>query len=209
MQVPLCIGVADRWTPFGEHGHRPGAVSGHRALAEHIVEQAAAQGFDIAKAEELAARPRHHHPADFADPDKRIPVVPLLVNINMTPLPQPDALLSGSASPLSRRSRASAADARVAVIGTGGLSHWLFVPRMGEIAAEFDRMVMREIAAGRAEQLAKLSAAEIVEQSGNGGIEIVTWLMAAATMPGSAGVEVFYEPMPEWLTGMGGMAIPA
>ena len=144
----------------------------------------------------------------FADPDKRIPVVPLLVNINMTPLPRPDRCYRLGLA-LKQAIDGFGPDARVAVIGTGGLSHWLFVPRMGEIAVEFDRMVMREIAAGRAEQLAKLTAADVVAQSGNGGIEIVTWLMAAATMPGRAGVEVFYEPTPEWLTGMGGMAIPA
>jgi 2'-aminobiphenyl-2,3-diol 1,2-dioxygenase large subunit len=98
---------------------------------------------------------------------------------------------------------------RVAVIGTGGLSHWLFVPRMGEVASDFDRMVLAELAAGRAEKLARLSAAEIVEKSGNGGLEIVAWLMAAATVPGRNGEAVFYEPMPEWLTGMGGLAIAA
>ena len=44
MQIPLCIGVADRWTPFGELGIDRAPFPGHRALAEHIVEQAAAAG---------------------------------------------------------------------------------------------------------------------------------------------------------------------
>ena len=99
LQVPLCIGVADRWTPFGELGIDRAPFPGHRALAEHIVEQAAVQGFDIAKAEELAPDHGITIPLMFADPDKRIPAVPLLVNINMTPLPRPDAVLPARPRP--------------------------------------------------------------------------------------------------------------
>ena len=33
------------------------------------------------------------------------------------------------------------------------------------------------------------------------------WLMAAATLPGRKGHEIYYEPVPQWSTGMGGIAI--
>jgi len=207
-QIPLCIGVADSWTPFGEMGLDRSPFPGHRALAEHIVADAAIAGFDIAKAEEL--QPDHGIvlPLSFADPGKRIPVVPVLININMTPLPRPDRCYRLGQVIKSAVER-FAGNERVAVIGTGGLSHWLFQPRMGEVAEAFDRMALAEIAAGRAEALSKLSAGEIVERSGNGGIELVAWLAAAATVPGRPGTAVYYEPMPEWLTGMGGVAIAA
>ena len=80
---------------------------GQRALAGHILDHAAAAGFDIAKAEEL--KPDHGIalPLAFVDPDKRLPVVPLLVNINMTPRRGRTAATSWAAS--SRRPwRASA-----------------------------------------------------------------------------------------------------
>jgi aromatic ring-opening dioxygenase catalytic subunit (LigB family) len=208
MQIPLCIGIADRWTPFGEMGLDPAPFPGHRALAEHIVASAAEGGFDIAKGEDIQPDHGITLPLAFTDPAKRLPVVPVLININMTPLPRPDRCYRlGQA--IKRAVESYPGAERVVVVGTGGLSHWLFVPRMGEVAEAFDRMVLKEIAAGRAAALARLSAAEIVERAGNGGIEIVTWLAAAATVPDRAGVEVYYEPMPEWLTGMGGLAIAA
>jgi hypothetical protein len=33
------------------------------------------------------------------------------------------------------------------------------------------------------------------------------WIFAAATVPQSRGEEIFYEPMPEWITGLGGIAL--
>ena len=208
MQVPLCIGIADRWTPFGEMGLDPRPFPGHRALAEHIVATAADEGYDIAKAEEIQPDHGITLPLHFIDPPKKLRVVPVLININMTPLPKPERCYR-----LGKVIRAAVESfpgkERVAVVGTGGLSHWLFQPQMGQVAESFDRMCLKEIAAGRAEALAKMSAAEIVEKAGNGGIELVAWLAAAATMPGKGGTELYYEPMPEWLTGMGGIAIAA
>jgi 2'-aminobiphenyl-2,3-diol 1,2-dioxygenase large subunit len=173
------------------------------------VARAAAAGFDIAKAEELEPDHGIALPLRFADPARRIPVVPVLINVNMTPLPQPARCYRLGQMLKDAIESFGGPTTRVAVLGTGGLSHWLCVPRMGEVAVEFDRMVLREITEGRAERLAQMSAEEVVAKSGNGGIEIVTWLMAAATVPGRTGLTVYYEPMPEWLTGMGGVALAA
>ena len=93
------------------------------------------------------------------------------------------------------------------MIGAGGLSHWLNVPGMGTVNRDFDRRVIDALASGRGEELASLSIGEIVDQGGNGGAEILTWMMAAATCPGATGEEIYYESMPEWFTGMGGVAL--
>jgi 2'-aminobiphenyl-2,3-diol 1,2-dioxygenase, large subunit len=208
MQVPICVGVADRWTPFGDMDIEKVPFPGHRAFAEHFVTHAASKGYDIAKSEELQPDHGIALPRTFADPQRKIPVVPVLININMTPLPSPKRIYQ-LGKVLKEAIEAFPGDLRIAVLGTGGLSHWLFMPRMGEIAVDFDKMCLSEIAAGHAEKLANLPAQEIVDKSGNGGIELVIWLMAAATVEGKKGEQVYYEPMPEWLTGMGGLAIPA
>jgi len=93
------------------------------------------------------------------------------------------------------------------VIGSGGLSHWLRIPGAGRVAEDYDRKVLELIAAGRAEELAKLSADQIVENAGNGGLEIMNWMMMAATVPGRKGETIYYEAIPEWFTGMGGIAM--
>jgi 2'-aminobiphenyl-2,3-diol 1,2-dioxygenase large subunit len=208
MQVPLCVGVADTWTPFGEMGIDRSPFSGHRDFAMHLATKASASGFDMAQAEELEPDHGIMIPLMFADPDRKRAVVPVLININMTPLPSPERCYRlGKVIRDAVDSFPSAE--RVAVIGTGGLSHWIFLPQMGEVAEEFDRQLLRDFAEGRAQDLATLSADEIVDRSGNGGIEIVNWLVAAAAVNGNGGTEVFYEPVPEWLTGMGGVAFTA
>ena len=78
---------------------------------------------------------------------------------------------------------------------------------MGEVNTAFDREVLDKFTAGRSGELAALSVADIVKQGGNGGIEILTWMMTAATCPGAPGEEIYYEAMPEWFTGMGGIAL--
>ena len=43
--------------------------------------------------------------------------------------------------------------------------------------------------------------------AGNGGLEIINWMMMAATVAGKKGSAVYYEPMNQWFTGMGGVAM--
>jgi len=43
--------------------------------------------------------------------------------------------------------------------------------------------------------------------AGRSGLEVMHWIFAAATVPQARGEEIFYEPMPEWITGMGGIAL--
>jgi len=208
-QIPLMVGVADEYVPFGDMGIAKRPFPGHRALAELFVEHAAERGYDIAKAEELQPDHGITLPLLFCNPGYTMPVVPVLINTNMTPLPRPKRCYGLGTVLREAIECYLPANERVAVIGTGGLSHWLNVPGMGNVNVEFDRYVIDEITAGRAEHLATLSAADFVEKSGNGGIETVAWLMAAATLPGRKGSEIYYEPMPTWLTGMAGIAIPA
>ena len=209
LQPPFTVGVADAYTPFGEMGVPRRPFRGARALGETLVEVAAERGFDLAKAEALDPDHGVALPLMFANPDGATPVVPLIVNINMSPLPKPGRCyaLGGVLRETIERHRPDGE--RVVVMGTGGLSHWVNIPGMGRVNEAFDRMVIDKIVAGRAEELTSLSPSEIVEQSGNGGMEIVNWIMAAATLPGRTGERIYYEPIPQWLTGVGGIALAA
>lgn len=207
LQPPFAVGVADEYVPFGDMEIPRVPFPGHRAFAEAFVERAAEEGFDLAKAEEYAPDHGVALPLLFANPERRVPVVPILVNINMQPIPAPKRCLRLAGVLRESIERDLPAGARAVVLGTGGLSHWLNVPGMGTVNTAFDRKVLDLFAAGRSGELGALSVAEIVEQGGNGGIEIVTWMMAAATCPGAPSEEIYYEAMPEWFTGMGGIAL--
>lgn len=137
--------------------------------------------------------------------DREVPVVPVVVNTLHPPYPSLRRCWS-----LGRALRSvieEQEDApRVAVIGTGGLSHWVGLARAGEINAAFDRTVIGALQAGNAEQILEMSDDDI-DAAGNGAHEIRAWVVAA----GVAGSEPFellaYEPVPPWLTGTGVMAV--
>jgi 2'-aminobiphenyl-2,3-diol 1,2-dioxygenase large subunit len=209
LQPPFCVGVSDTFLPFGDMDIEQLPRRGSRGFAQAFVERAALSGFDVAKAEEF--RPDHGIalPLTMIDPDRKIPIVPLLVNINMDPSPTPSRCYALGNALRAAIESDRPEDERVAIVATGGLSHWLNIPRHGEVSEQFDRYVMNAIISGRAPELARMSCAEIVAQGGNGGLEILNWLIAAATVPGRSGEIIYYEPIPEWFTGMGGIVLTA
>ena len=182
---------------------------GHRGFAEALVAHASSRGFDLAKAEELQPDHGVALPMMFIDPARKVPIVPLLVNINMEPVPAPARCHALGGVLRETIDKHRPASERVAVLATGGLSHWLNIPRHGEVSEAFDRQVLGAFERGQPESLTRLTPAQIIEQGGNGGLEIVNWLLAAGAAPGWRGEVVYYEPMPEWFTGMGGMELRA
>ncbi|HSE95016.1 MAG TPA: protocatechuate 3,4-dioxygenase, partial [Methylomirabilota bacterium] len=92
--------------------------------------------------------------------------------------------------------------ARVALVGAGGLSHWVGMPGMGRINVDFDRWFLDRLAAGRADEVTTLTDAE-VDRAGNGAHEIRSWLTVAGAMPGRRARVLAYEPVTAWVTGMG------
>jgi aromatic ring-opening dioxygenase catalytic subunit (LigB family) len=208
MQVGLAVGVADEFTTLGDMGLAPATFPGHRDFAEAFTRFAARRDYELVQIEEV--RPDHGMavPKLFIDPKNEIPTVPVYINAIMPVPPSPGRCyrLGGVLREMVETTRP--ADERVVVIGLGGLSHWLCMPPQGKVAEEFDRDFMARMIAGRSDELAKIGTEELLEASGNGGLELTAWLfMAGAMPPGAVGENLFYEAMPEWITGMGGLAL--
>jgi aromatic ring-opening dioxygenase LigB subunit len=91
---------------------------------------------------------------------------------------------------------------RVAVVGCGGLSHWIGNPRVGDIDEEFDRWFLDRLAAGEVDQVLDMPDEEI-ELAGNGNHELRTWVAVAGVMGGAPSRTLAYEPIAPWITGMG------
>ena len=70
------------------------------------------------------------------------------------------------------------------------------------INADFDRSFLAALEQGRALDYAGYDDATLEHEAGNGAHELRTWLIAAAAT-GGRGRALAYEPMPEWLNGMG------
>ena len=72
-----------------------------------------------------------------------------------------------------------------------------------DINAQFDRQCLEWLAAGDADSLCRLTFDEIEEKAGNGGHEIRNWIAMLGTVAGATGTVIAYEPVTEWICGMG------
>jgi protocatechuate 4,5-dioxygenase beta chain len=92
---------------------------------------------------------------------------------------------------------------RVAVIGSGGISHWVGSAQMGRVNQAFDREVIGHALSGDLDALCGLSDDYILEHGGEGGMEIRNFACAMGAVPGARGELLGYEAVPEWVTGLG------
>lgn len=177
-------------------------------LAQFIVSEGLDNGVDFALSQELPLDHAEVVPLSFITPQWNIPIVPIVVNAFAPPMPslkrcwQVGAFVRETIErwPLQRR---------VAVVGTGGISHWVGPPETGRVNAEFDRWFLQCLVEGKAaEVIEQYKKAEDLEKvAGNGGQEIRDWLAVAGAMPSRLQPRVLaYEPIPQWATGTGVMA---
>ena len=76
-------------------------------------------------------------------------------------------------------------DARVVIIGSGGLSHQLDGQRAGFVNKEFDLLFMEKLV-NDPMWVTRYSVPELVELTGTQGIELLIWLTARGALPGGA-----------------------
>ena len=70
------------------------------------------------------------------------------------------------------------------------------------VNAEWDRWFLERLSAGDVDAVAALGHEGIEEHAGSGGQEVRTWLIGAAAARAPL-AWTSYEPVPEWITGMG------
>lgn len=206
LQPAFALGCADSYTPLGDMDIPREPMAGAGVFADGLLRHLDGAGFDLARAETLEPDHGIALPLRIINPGGRIPVAPLLVNINRTPPPSP-ARCYALGEAIGAYIRSADCPQRVAVLGTGGLSHWIATPGMGRVNADFDRQVLGLLTEGRAAEIATWSTEHILENAGNGGLEIMCWLAMAGTVAGARGQMLYYEPIESWFTGMGALAM--
>lgn len=177
----FAMGVADRYEIADEgYGPRPvPPVIGAPDLSEHLVRELIDDGFDLATLAQLDVDHGLTVPLSVYCPSPGdawpCPVVPLLVNVIQYPQPTAARCLAlGKA--LGRAIRSYPDNSKIAVFGTGGMSHQLAGARAGLINPDFDRLFLSLIETDP-ERLAKLTREELIEAAGTEGIELIMWLV--------------------------------
>jgi aromatic ring-opening dioxygenase catalytic subunit (LigB family) len=130
-----------------------------------------------------------------------LPLVPLLVNDLEAPMPSIKRCFAWGR--LLRRAIESYPEPlRVAVLGTGGLSHSIGEPTMGLIDEEFDHACIKHFENGEEREMDAFLT-EALPRTGNGAQEMRDWVIAHAAA-GSTGFELIdYFPSPATLVGAG------
>jgi len=176
-------------------------VPGHPEFAKALVREAINSGFDLSFSEELLLDHGTMVPLHFITPNMDVPVVPIILNNVMEPMPPLRRIYQ--LGNMIRQVIASRPKAeKVVIIGTGGISHWVGTPEMGLINVEFDEKFLDGIEKGNGEGLAELSNEEI-GKGGNGAHEIRNWIGVMGALPGVKGEVYAYEPIVPWVTGSG------
>jgi protocatechuate 4,5-dioxygenase beta chain len=200
------LGCADDFSPADE-GYGPRKVpmvEGDSEFSSHIAESLIFDEFDMAIANEMDVDHGLTVPLTVmygkaeAWPCR---VIPLCVNV--IKYPQPTANRCFNLGKAVRRAVESyPKDLRVAVFGTGGMSHQLQGERAGLINQEFDQMFLNNLQ-DNPEKLAKIGHTEFLRESGSEGIEMIMWLIARGAMEKPREAYRFYHvPMSNTAAGL-------
>lgn len=200
-RVPtFAIGVRDDYELADEgYGRRPlPNVRGNPDLSWHMVDELIHAEFDMTVCQEMKVDHGLLVPMPLLfshDPDWDVKVVPLVVNVIQHPLPTNQRCYKlGQA--IRKAVENFPGSERVAVIGTGGMSHQLHGERFGHINPEFDKKWL-DLIERDPQALIKLSHKEIMQEAGAESVELIMWL----TMRGALTENVkchqsyYYAPM--------------
>jgi len=171
MSVPSRAAV--RWA---FHGDVPEAYPGHPALGRHIVEQLMGQHFDVAQFTKQHEARSLGHAFTFVrrrlmDADRIIPMIPVLINTYLMPNQPSAARCFAFGRALANAIRTWPGTERIAVVASGGLSHFV-------IDTELDKTVLEGLANSDESVLSSLPKDKL--QMGSS--EILNWIVAGGAL---------------------------
>jgi aromatic ring-opening dioxygenase catalytic subunit (LigB family) len=171
-------------------------IPGNATLSQQLIQEIM-QTVDVAFAEEWRFDHGIMVPLSFLTPQYNLPVVPVNVNCQGPPLtPLHRAWAFGEAL----RRAADRVPQRLALIGTGGISHWPATPDSGKINESWDRDFLDRWVRNDKAALLAYTDPETYRDAGQGGFEIRTFISVAAAARGG-GHLVHYRPIPIFAVG--------
>jgi aromatic ring-opening dioxygenase catalytic subunit (LigB family) len=196
-----CIGMGESYSgPIEDEkwlAIRRTAVPGNADLSRRLIE-GVLPSIDVAYAEEWQFDHGIMVPLNFLTPRYDLPVIPVNINCQGPPLtPLARAYEFGRAL----RRACDAQPERIALIGTGGISHWPATPDSGTINEDWDRAFLERFLANRRTELVAYTDEETLRDAGQGGFEIRTFIAVAGATEGASGELLFYAPIPIFAVG--------
>lgn len=174
----------------------------HREMAEDFLDTLIRNDFDIAYSEDAVLGHAFAVPFEYVLEKRNILLVPFFTNVYLPPLPTPKrcAALGGAIAKI-----IEGRPERVAIIASGGMSHYPGTSKYTQPEYDFDRWMIAQFEVGNIDALLNMTV-EQLDEAGN--TEMLTW----ATMFGAVGAHPgeLVQYTPTWHHGHGYMRfIPA
>ena len=172
----------------------PGAPDLGGRIAREVM-----QTVDVAYAEEWKFDHGIMVPLNFLTPRYDLPIIPVNINCQGPPLaPLHRAWAFGEAL----RRACDAVPEKVALVGTGGISHWPATPDSGKINEDWDREFLDRLMRQDRDALLSYSDNDTYDDAGQGGFEIRTYIAAAAAAGGPGNLQFYTAELPIFAVGV-------
>ena len=171
-------------------------IPGNKALSRRLVELTL-QHADVSYAEEWKFDHGIMVPLHKLTPDYTLPIIPANINCQSPPFsPLMRAYEFGKAIRLAF----DAVPERIALVSTGGTSHWPCTPDSGKINRVWDEEFLAHWARHDVSAMTSYKDSNIVKDAGAGALEIRTSIAVAGAAGGRGSID-FYRPIPEFACG--------
>ncbi len=184
--IPFGIGMSKEYKPADEgYGRRKvPTCEGNQKLSIHLAQSLLADEFDIVQSYELDVDHGVTVPLSIlcGEDLEEWPcqIIPLYVGVIQYPQPTGNRCYNlGKA--LRKAIDSFPEDLKVAVIGTGGLSHQLQGPRAGLLNQEYDKQWLDGLIK-EPEKIKDISGVELIRETGSEGAEAIMWLVMRGAM---------------------------
>lgn len=197
----FCVGMGDGYHgPIedpGWLGIEPRDIPGNPDLSRRLITYML-DDVDVAYAEEWKFDHGIMVPLHFLTPAYDLPVIPVNINCQGPPLtPLKRAYAFGRAL----RAACDAVPEKIAIVGTGGISHWPATPDSGKINEDWDRDFLDRFVRNDRDALLAYTDEDTYRDGGQGGFEIRTFIAVAGATEGATGEVWYYQPIPIFAVG--------
>ena len=197
----FCIGIGDHYTgPIEDPAWlkiEKTTVPGTPDLGTRLTREVM-QTVDTAHAEEWKFDHGIMVPLHFLTPNYDLPIIPVNINCQGPPLtPLHRAWEFGAAL----RRACDMVPEKIALVGTGGISHWPATPDSGKINEAWDMEFLDRLMRNDKAALLSYRDEETYLEAGQGGFEIRTYIAAAAAAGGPGTLQFYTAELPIFAVG--------
>jgi aromatic ring-opening dioxygenase catalytic subunit (LigB family) len=168
----------------------------HREMAEDILDKLVVEhAFDMAYSEDAELGHAFSIPFEYVIGARDIPVIPFFTNVYVPPLPTPRrcAALGRALAEIVKGRKE-----RVAIIASGGMSHFPGTTKYQHPEFDFDRWLLSELETGNTDALLNMTGTQLDEV---GNTEMLNWAVMFGAIGPQAGELIDY--IPTWHHGLG------